>query len=99
MVNFLSALLGKLNAFLWNGPIILLLSATHLFFTIKLHPQFSTLRALRFSVSPEKESGKQGLNSFAALATTLAATLGTGNIVGISTAIALGGPGLYSGAF
>lgn len=93
MVNFLSVLLEKLNAFLWNGPIILLLSAAHIFFTIKLHPQFSTLRALRFSVSPEKESGKQGLNSFAALATTLAATLGTGNIVGISTAIALGGPG------
>lgn len=34
-----------------------------------------------------------GLNSFATLATTLAATLGTGNIVGVSTAIALGGPG------
>lgn len=95
MAASLFSFLEKINAFLWNGPVILLLAATHLFFTIRLRPQRYTFRAIRLSISPEKETenGKKGLNGFAALATTLAATLGTGNIVGISTAIALGGPG------
>lgn len=89
----LFSFLEKINAFLWNGPIILLLAATHLFFTIKFFPQRHTFRAIRLSVSPEKDSSKKGLSAFSTLATTLAATLGTGNIVGVSTAIALGGPG------
>ncbi|MGN1147089.1 MAG: alanine/glycine:cation symporter family protein [Lachnospiraceae bacterium] len=93
MAASLFAFLEKINAFLWNGPIILLLAATHLFFTIRLFPQRHTFRAIRLSVSPEEASSKKGLSGFATLATTLAATLGTGNIVGVSTAIALGGPG------
>lgn len=61
-----------------------LLCGTHLFFTIRTgFVQKHTLRAVRFSVS----------GGFSALARTLAATLGTGNIVGISTAVALGGAG------
>ena len=83
----------KLNAFLWNGPLLLVLLFTHLFFTIRLFPQKHTFHAIRLSVSGEKGSSQKGLGSFATLATTLAATLGTGNIVGVSTAIALGGPG------
>lgn len=70
---------------------------THLFFTLKLHiPQRHLGKALRLSVTPEaaKDSGSSHApSSFAALATTLAATLGTGNIIGVSTAVALGGPG------
>lgn len=93
MAAFILSLFEKINGFLWNGPVILLLLATHLFFTIRLRPQRSTLKAIRLSVSPEKDSHKKGLTGFATLATTLAATLGTGNIVGVSTAIALGGPG------
>lgn len=54
----------------------------------KTHPE-----AIRLSVTPEKEGKGANLSGFAALATTLAATLGTGNIVGVSTAIAIGGPG------
>lgn len=88
----LFSFLEKINAFLWNGPIILLLLTTHLFFTIRLHPQAFIFRAIHLSITPEKGGGK-GLSGFATLATTLAATLGTGNIVGVSTAIALGGPG------
>lgn len=91
MVPLIEAL-EKINAFLWNGPIIIILSATHLFFTFKLFPQKHTFRAIRLSVSSGNTSGK-GMSGFATLATTLAATLGTGNIVGVSTAIALGGPG------
>lgn len=93
MATWLTSLLENINGLLWNGPILLLLSATHLFFTFRLMPQRRTLKAIRLSVTPEKEKEKGGLSGFATLATTLAATLGTGNIVGISTAIALGGPG------
>lgn len=90
-MNFLIAIFEKINAFLWNGPMILLLSGTHLFLTFKFFPQKDTFRAIRLSVSAP--SSPKGMSSFATLATTLAATLGTGNIVGVSTAIALGGPG------
>ncbi len=89
-------LLNSLNDFLWNSPLLFLLMGTHLFFTLKLHlPQRHILKALRLSVTPETKSGKpsQNLSAFGALATTLAATLGTGNIIGVSTAVALGGPG------
>ena len=84
--------LEKLNAFLWNGPLIIILSATHIFFTCKLFPQKYTFKAIKLSVSADTDNGN-GLSGFATLSTTLAATLGTGNIVGVSTAIALGGPG------
>lgn len=93
MATWLVSLLENMNGLLWNGPILLLLTATHLFFTVRLNPQRHTFKAIRLSVTPEKKAEKGGLSGFATLATTLAATLGTGNIVGISTAIALGGPG------
>ncbi len=93
MSAWLISLLENINGLLWNGPILVLLSATHLIFTFKLRPQRRLFYALRLSVTPEKTEKEGGLSGFAALATTLAATLGTGNIVGISTAIALGGPG------
>ncbi len=89
-------LLTSLNDFLWNSPLLFLLMGTHLFFTLKLHfPQRHIGKALRLSVTPEKQQGQASpnLSAFGALATTLAATLGTGNIVGVSTAVALGGPG------
>lgn len=93
MAAFILSFFEKINHFLWNGPAILLLLATHLFFTFRLRPQRFTFRAIRLSVTPETDAHKKGLSGFATLATTLAATLGTGNIVGVSTAIALGGPG------
>ncbi len=90
------SILESINHFLWSGPVLLLLGATHLLFTFRLKfPQKSTLKAIRLSVSADASASGDGANlsGFAALATTLAATLGTGNIVGVSTAIALGGPG------
>lgn len=90
------SVLTALNHFLWSGPVLILLGCVHLLFTFRLKfPQRLTFRAVRLSVSPDPDTPKtkESLSGFAALATTLAATLGTGNIVGVSTAIALGGPG------
>lgn len=85
--------LEAFNNFLWTYPILLLLIGTHIFFTIKLRfPQLKVFHGIRLSVKNETDDGNS-LSGFAALATTLAATLGTGNIVGVSLAVALGGPG------
>lgn len=84
----------SVNQFLWSGPLLFLLLITHLYFTIKLHfPQKNIVKAIRLSVTPSDTGDKKNLSAFATLATTLAATLGTGNIIGVSTAVALGGPG------
>lgn len=90
-------LLTSLNDFLWNCPLLFLLMGTHLFFSMKLKfPQRHIGKALRYSITPEQSdanTNSPNLSAFGALATTLAATLGTGNIIGVSTAVALGGPG------
>lgn len=84
----------SLNQFLWSGPLLFLLMGTHLYFTIKLNfPQKNILKAIRLSVTPSDSGDGNNLSVFATLSTTLAATLGTGNIIGVSTAVALGGPG------
>lgn len=83
----------KVNQFLWGGPMILILLGTHLYFTYSLHfVQRKIKKAIRLSLSSDTDDHGNA-SSFSTLTTTLAATLGTGNIVGISTAIALGGPG------
>ena len=87
----LFSILSSFNDFLWNGPMLFLLCATHLYFTFRLgFVQRHIGKAIRSSVKDAKAPEGKG---FSALTTTLAATLGTGNIVGISTAIAFGGPG------
>ncbi|MBR1547628.1 MAG: alanine:cation symporter family protein, partial [Prevotella sp.] len=72
---------------------IVLLLGTHVFLTFRLRiPQRKLLTGIRLSVA--KDSGAKGdVSQFGALATALAATIGTGNIVGVATAVALGGPG------
>lgn len=79
--------------FLWGWPMIIMLLGTHLFLTIRLRfPQRKIFTAIRLSV--KKDKGASGdVSQFGALATALAATIGTGNIIGVATAIALGGPG------
>lgn len=84
----------SINQFLWSGPLLFLLMGSHLYFTMKLHfPQKNIWKAIRLSLLPSGNGKQQNLSAFATLSATLAATLGTGNIVGVSTAIALGGPG------
>ena len=82
-----------LSSFLWGWPMIILLLGTHVFLTIRLRiPQRKLLTGIRLSV--KKDPGASGdVSQFGALATALAATIGTGNIVGVATAVALGGPG------
>ena len=72
---------------------IILLLGTHVFLTIRLRiPQRKLLTGIRLSV--QKDKGATGdVSQFGALAMALAATIGTGNIVGVATAVALGGPG------
>ncbi len=89
----LSHILESISAALWGYPLIILLVGTHLYLTIRLKfPQRKILTAIKLSVTKDKE-GSGDVSQFAALATALAATIGTGNIVGVGTAVALGGPG------
>ncbi len=78
---------------LWGWPMIILLLGTHIFLTFRLKiPQRKILTAIKLSVKNDKGSNGD-VSQFAALATSLAATIGTGNIIGVATAISLGGPG------
>lgn len=86
-------LLKSINNIIWGIPMPLLLFGAHIYFTVHLRGvQKHIGKAIRLSVTPER-SAEGDLSGFASLTATLAATIGTGNIVGISTAVALGGPG------
>lgn len=92
MENF-SAIVEQVSSFLWGWPMIALLLGTHLYLTVILKfPQRKIFTAIRLSVVKDK-TGCGDVSQFGALATSLAATIGTGNIVGVATAVALGGPG------
>ncbi len=72
---------------------IILLLGTHIYLTLRLRfPQRRIFRAIRLSVTRDADS-EGDVSQFGALATSLAATIGTGNIIGVATAVALGGPG------
>ncbi len=92
-MNQVLSVIKDINKLLWNGPMIVILLATHLFFTFRLKfIQKKIGKGIRLSAKPS--SGSEGeTSSFGALTTTLAATLGIGNIIGVSTAVAMGGPG------
>lgn len=92
-MDFLNNFFISLSGILWGWPMIVLLLGTHIFLTVRLHfPQRKILTAIRLSVERDKNSSGD-VSQFGALATALAATIGTGNIIGVATAIALGGPG------
>lgn len=92
MENF-SAIVEQVSSLLWGWPMIALLLGTHLYLTVILKfPQRKIFTAIRLSVVKDK-SGSGDVSQYGALATSLAATIGTGNIVGVATAVALGGPG------
>ena len=92
-MEHLQQITEAISAFLWGWPMIILLLGTHLYLTIRLRfPQRKILTAIRLSVSKDDKS-EGDVSQFGALATSLAATIGTGNIIGVATAVALGGPG------
>ena len=96
-VEEINSFLADIGSVIW-GPFVLipLLLGTGLFLTIRLRAlQFRKLApALRLGLVKRKDDGGEGdISQYQALTTALAATVGVGNIVGVATAIALGGPG------
>ena len=89
----LNEILTDISGWLWGWPMIILLLGTHVYLTIILRfPQRKIFTAIKLSV--KRDPGAKGdVSQFGSLATALAATIGTGNIIGVATAIALGGPG------
>lgn len=84
---------ASVSSVLWGWPMMILLLGTHIFLTIRLRcPQRKLFTAIRLSIKRDKDASGD-VSQFGALATALAATIGTGNIIGVATAIALGGPG------
>ena len=92
-MDYINTFFCTLSSLLWGWPMIILLLGTHMFLTIRLRfPQRWLPTAIRLSVEHDK-SDKGDVSQFGALATALAATIGTGNIIGVATAVSLGGPG------
>ncbi|MFZ2631468.1 MAG: sodium:alanine symporter family protein [Desulfosalsimonadaceae bacterium] len=93
-MHFIEVLISTLSGWVWGPPMLVLLVGTGLYLTI-------LLRGMQFRALPHalrliwhKESSSEGdITHFAALMTALAATVGIGNIVGVATAISMGGPG------
>lgn len=82
-----------LNGYLWGSPMLILLFGTHLYLTFRTRcVQRYIWLAIKLSFSRDSQ-GQGDVSQFGALTTALAATIGTGNIVGVATAITLGGPG------
>lgn len=88
-----NAFFQSFSSLLWGWPMIIMLLGTHLFLTIRLRfPQRKIFTAIKLSVTRDKGTGGD-VSQFGALAMALAATIGTGNIIGVATAVAMGGPG------
>ncbi len=95
MLKVISEVLTKIDDFVWGVPLIVLILAVGIFLTIRLKGlQISKLLKSVRLLRANDESGEHGeVSSFAALCTALSATIGTGNIVGVATALVTGGPG------
>ena len=95
MLETINNLLGAIDDFVWGVPLIVLILATGIYLTIRVKClQISKLpRAIHYMFHSESEDLDGEVSSFAALCTALSATIGTGNIVGVATAIVAGGPG------
>lgn len=97
-MDLLSEILGKIDSFVWGPVTLVLLVGTGIFLTIRLKflPWRYLPHSLKMVFSPESrrtDKGKGDISPFSALMTALAGTIGTGNIVGVATAMITGGPG------
>lgn len=93
MYDVINSIVTLVNDFVWGWAMILLLLGTHVFMTIRTKGiQRRVFQGIRLSVTKDPEAEGE-VSQFGALTTALAATIGTGNIIGVGTAIALGGPG------
>ena len=90
----IESILSAIDSFIWGAPLLILLSGTGLYLTLRLgFIQIRYLPRARGYLFKKDKGGKGDVSSFAALCTALAATIGTGNIVGVATAVQAGGPG------
>ena len=89
----MSEVLTKINDFIWGIPLITLLLGTGIYFTFQLKLLQITKLKLAFTCIFKKNDGDGDVSSFQSLCTALSSTVGTGNIVGVATAISAGGPG------
>ncbi len=86
-------ILNQIDAFVWGPAMIVLLLGSHIFLTFRTgFIQKRLPQAIKMSLT-KKEGNEGDISAFGALATALAATIGTGSIVGVATAILAGGPG------
>lgn len=94
MLEKTGEILTKIDNFVWGLPLVILIMAVGIYLTFRLKGlQIRHLpKALKYMIKNE-EGGSGEVSSFAALCTALSATIGTGNIVGVATAICAGGPG------
>ena len=90
----LNSILDAIDGYVWGVPLIVIILFVGILLTIRLGclQVMNLHNALRFMAHSEKD-GAGEVSSFGALCTALAATIGTGNIVGVATAIGTGGPG------
>ena len=95
MFETIDNILNSIDSFVWGVPLIVLILAVGIFLTVRLKGlQFSKLGlAIRYIFKNEKSGTDGEVSSFGALCTALSATIGTGNIVGVATALVAGGPG------
>lgn len=95
MAELMNEILKRINDLVWGIPLIVLLLAVGIFLTVRLRGlQITKLPlAIKKTFANEKNGEHGELSSFAALCTALSATIGTGNIVGVATALVAGGPG------
>ena len=93
MMDAIVQFINVTNQWVWAWPTMLLLLGTHLFMTVRTRGiQRKLLTAIRLSVTKDPDAEGE-VSQFATLTTALASTIGTGNIIGVGTSIALGGPG------
>lgn len=94
LVMTINELIDKVDGMVWGWPLIILILCAGVWLSIRTGfiQVFHLGKALKFMVKNE-EDGKGEVTSFGALCTALSATIGTGNIVGVATAVCLGGPG------
>ena len=93
MIETIHHVISAINSVVWGPPMLILLVGTHIFLTFRLKfIQKYVFKALRLAITKDKDAAGD-VSQFGALSTALAATLGTGNIVGVAMAIYLGGPG------
>lgn len=94
MLDVINSIVTAINGVVWGWPMIILLLGTHIYLTFRtgIIQRWTITKGIKLSVAKDPDAEGE-VSQFGALTTALAATIGTGNIVGVGTAIYLGGPG------